>query len=162
MQRRVFTIEGANSLIPDLEEAFRGMGYYRTKIRDNQRKLEVLSLLWEDRVADPTNPDYKTFVAHKRAIENDVSEIERIIQEEIVRRGLRFPVGGIENGVVDFPSTYEGRWVYLCWQNGEPELLYWHETDAGFRARQRITDEHKRLMGMDDEGEMPDDSMLDF
>jgi hypothetical protein len=162
MRRRFFTVDEANALIPDLEEAFRGMGYFRAKIRDNQRKLEVLSLLWEDRIADPSNPDYTTFLAHKRAIENDVSEIERIIQEEIVRRGLRFPVGGIENGLVDFPSTYEGRWVYLCWQNGEPELLYWHETDAGFRGRQRITDEHKRLMGTDDGGETPDDSALDF
>jgi hypothetical protein len=162
MPRKIFTIDEANSLIPDLEEAFRAMGFFKAKIRENGRKLEVLSLLWEDRVAEPTNPDYKAFVAHRRAIENDVSEIERIIQEEVVRRGLRFPVGGIESGLVDFPTTYEGRWVYLCWQNGEPELLYWHETDAGFRGRQRITNEHKKLMGIENDLEMPDDSDLDF
>lgn len=162
MRRRVFTIEEANALIPHLEEAFRAIGYFKAKIRDNQRKLEVLGLLWEDSVAEPTNPDYKDFVAHKRAIENDISEIERVVQDEVVRRGLRFPVGALEHGLVDFPSTYQGRWVYLCWQNGEPELLYWHETNAGFRGRQRITDEHRRLMGRDGDPDTMDDSALDI
>ncbi len=28
--------------------------------------------------------------------------------------------------------------VYLCWKLGEPEVLHWHELDAGFRGRQSL------------------------
>ena len=33
----------------------------------------------------------------------------------------------------------EGRRVYLCWKLGEPEVLYWHDLEAGFQGRQPLT-----------------------
>ncbi|MGD8413232.1 MAG: DUF2203 domain-containing protein [Candidatus Latescibacterota bacterium] len=162
MSRKSFTVEEANALIPSLREVFRGIGYYKSRIRERGRKLEVLNLLWSEDITDSSNPDHEDFSAHKSAIARDVGEIERLIREEIVPLGLRFPTGGIESGLVDFPTTYEGRWVYLCWQNGEPELLYWHETDGGFPGRRRLTNEQKRLMGRKDDPDSVDDSALDF
>ena len=41
-------------------------------------------------------------------------------------------------GVVDFPAMADGREVYLCWQFGEPRMMYWHEYDAGDAGRQPI------------------------
>jgi hypothetical protein len=162
MPRKVFTVAEANSLIPALREVFRGIGYYKSRIRERGRKIEVLNLLWENEVVNPTNPDHEDFTAHRRSIAKDVGEIERLVREEIVSHGVRFPTGGIETGLVDFPTTYRGRWVYLCWQNGEPELLYWHETETGFPGRRRLTDEQRRIMGMQDDPEDLDDSALDF
>jgi hypothetical protein len=162
MLRKIYTVEEANSLLPVLEQVFRSIEIHKTKIKEHARKLEVLNLLWNDEVDAPSNPDYDAYHGHKRSIENDVSEIERLIQEEIVRRGIRFPSGGIENGLIDFPTTYGGKWVYLCWQNGEPEIQYWHEVDAGFRGRQILTDEHKNVMGKMDDPDSLDNSSLDF
>jgi len=162
MARKAFTVDEANALVPTLREVFRGIGYYKSRIRERGRKIEVLNLLWADDITDSANPDHDDFAAHKSAITNDVGEIERLVREEIIPRGIRFPAGGIETGLVDFPTTYEGRWVYLCWQNGEPELLYWHETDTGFPGRNRLTDEQKKSMGRQDDPEQIDDSALDF
>ena len=162
MARKAFTVAEANSLIPALRDVFRGISYYKSKVRERGRRLEVLKLLWDENVTDPSNPDYEDFVDCRRLIETDVGEIERLIQEEIVRRGIRFPTGGIENGLVDFPTTYCGRWVYLCWQNNEPELRYWHETDTGFPGRQKITSEQRNAMGTEDDSDEIDDSELDF
>ena len=47
-------------------------------------------------------------------------------------------------GIVDFVTVYEGREVSLCWRLGEPTILHWHETDAGFKQRQAITPEFLR------------------
>jgi hypothetical protein len=162
MQRKVFTVDEANSLIPIMAEVFRSIDLLKSKIRDSGRKMEVLKLLWDDTVAESGNPDYQDYVSHKTAIDKDVGEIERMVREEIIRRGIRFPVGGIESGLVDFPTVHEGRWVYLCWQNGEDELRYWHETNSGFPGRQQITDEQRRTMGQDGDTEGIDDSALDF
>ena len=41
-------------------------------------------------------------------------------------------------GVVDFPAMADGREIYLCWQFGEPRVMYWHEYDAGDTGRQSI------------------------
>jgi hypothetical protein len=35
----------------------------------------------------------------------------------------------------------EGREVCLCWKLGEPEVLFWHELEAGFAGRQHLTTE---------------------
>ena len=31
-----------------------------------------------------------------------------------------------------------GREVYLCWRLGEPQVMFWHELDAGFAGRQAL------------------------
>jgi hypothetical protein len=41
----------------------------------------------------------------------------------------------IDRGLVDFPSTRDGRDVYLCWELEEDDVGYWHELDAGFNGR---------------------------
>jgi hypothetical protein len=43
----------------------------------------------------------------------------------------------INSGLVDFLASRHGRDVYLCWQYGEEQIDYWHETDGGFRGRQK-------------------------
>ena len=42
-------------------------------------------------------------------------------------------------GLIDFPARFDGRDVYLCWRLGEPEVAHWHEVDAGFAGRQKLT-----------------------
>ena len=54
-------------------------------------------------------------------------------EREIVLRDL-------DRGLVDFPSLREGREVYLCWEEGEPEIGFWHEPEAGFAGRQPLGD----------------------
>ncbi len=44
-----------------------------------------------------------------------------------------------ERGLIDFPSTRDGRVVLLCWQLGEgDELEWWHDLEAGFAGRQPL------------------------
>jgi hypothetical protein len=121
----------------------------------------VLELLWGNALRDPANPDHAEFVRLREDVERAMRGIQRVVEEEILARGLRFPSGGIENGLVDFPTTHRGRWVYLCWRVGEREVRYWHETDAGYQGRREITAEDRREMGTGDPDSI-DDSELDF
>ena len=47
-------------------------------------------------------------------------------------------VKDLDNGLVDFPALRGGREVYLCWQQGEERIDFWHEKEAGFAGRQPI------------------------
>jgi hypothetical protein len=54
-------------------------------------------------------------------------------EREIVLRDL-------DRGLIDFPSLRDGREVYLCWEEGEPEIAFWHEPDTGFAGRRPLAD----------------------
>jgi hypothetical protein len=70
------------------------------------------------------------------------SEVEREFErlDGIVHsiQELGAVVKDMNTGLIDFPALREGREVYLCWRFGEAEILYWHETDAGFSGRQAL------------------------
>ena len=44
----------------------------------------------------------------------------------------------LDRGLVDFPAMRDGREIYLCWEEGEPEVGFWHDPEAGFGGRQPI------------------------
>jgi hypothetical protein len=51
--------------------------------------------------------------------------------QEIVLRDL-------DRGLVDFPAVRDGQEVYLCWQEGEDEIGFWHDPEAGFAGRRPL------------------------
>jgi hypothetical protein len=64
-----------------------------------------------------------------------VGRLQRCL-EELNELGVEIRDWGL--GVVDFPAMADGREVYLCWQFGEPSVLFWHEINAGDAGRQPI------------------------
>jgi hypothetical protein len=52
-------------------------------------------------------------------------------EAEVVLRDL-------DRGLVDFPALRDGREVYLCWVEGEDEIGYWHDLEAGFAGREPL------------------------
>jgi hypothetical protein len=47
-------------------------------------------------------------------------------------------VKDLDIGLVDFPTTFNGVEVYLCWKLGEPGIEFWHGVEEGFRGRKPI------------------------
>lgn len=162
MQHRAFTVQEANELLPRLREVLREIHRTRDEARDHHEKLQLLDALWGEELARPENPDHQEYVERRTAIVEAERSVRATVEAEIRGRGIRFPAGGIEHGLLDFPTSYEGRWVYLCWRLGESEVAYWHEVDGGFRGRRRITAEQAEVMGRADDPEELDDSVLDF
>lgn len=162
MGYRAFTVEEANALIPHLEEVLEGLREGREEMERQSEKLQLLDVLWGSKLLDPDNPDHPEFLRRRKRIRELVEEMEETIVDEILDRGIRFPSGGLEHGLLDFPTTYEGRWVYLCWKLGEPEVKQWHEVESGFQGRRDLTDEERSVMGKVDDPADMDDSVLDF
>ncbi len=44
----------------------------------------------------------------------------------------------LDRGLIDFPALRDGREVYLCWIDGEPDIEFWHDLDAGYAGRQAL------------------------
>jgi len=162
MARIAFTVDEANALIPSMERTLDRLHDTARSIEETHEKLQLLDLLWSDRVRDPKNPDNDEFIRLTDALRAATRELEEIVRIEILDRGIRFPSGGLEHGLLDFPTTWQQRWVYLCWRRGEPAIAAWHEVDGGFAGRQPLTADQAKRMGREDDPAHVDDSMLDF
>lgn len=162
MTRKAFTIEEANAELPRLEEILQRLEAKKAAVRHHDQKLQVLDALWGEALARTTNPDHDAFDGHRSRVDDLILDIKTIVEEEILAAGIRFPEGGLEHGLLDFPTTFKGRWVLLCWQRGEPKVGHWHELDGGYAGRQEITAEHIISMGKEDDSATVDDSGLNF
>jgi hypothetical protein len=147
MDRKAFTVAEANSLLPTLESVFAEVDRRMNQVQRAAERLQILDVLWGARILARDNPDYPEAQAFRSRIAVLMGEIDEIVEREILGRGIRFPQGGLEHGLIDFPTTWQGRWVYLCWRRGEPVVGAWHEMDEGFSGRHDLTLEHVREMG---------------
>ncbi|MFN0063018.1 MAG: DUF2203 domain-containing protein [Myxococcaceae bacterium] len=121
---RHFGIEEANRLIPLLQETF-------DAIRPLTQKLQfLLSELWR---RSHDGGDVLAPLARER--DALLAELKRRL-EPLEELGVEVKA---VDGLVDFRAWREGRTVYLCWKVGEPEVRHWHELEAGFAGRERIT-----------------------
>jgi hypothetical protein len=55
---------------------------------------------------------------------------------EFQRREIQ--VKDLQRGLVDFPAILGGREVFLCWEQDEEDIEFWHELDAGYAGRERL------------------------
>ena len=158
MRQRNFTVGEANALLPHLREILAEIQELRELVGERTDQIKILDVIWGRGIQEPENPDHEDFEGHRKTIGGAVKEIERLIREEILGLGVRFPPGGLEYGLLDFPTRLDGRWVYLCWRLGESELCAWHEVADGFSGRKPLTLQVAGRMGKGEPGDVPDES----
>jgi hypothetical protein len=68
-------------------------------------------------------------------INDDLRALARLkeVFEEFESREI--VVKDFERGLVDFPSLRNGREVFLCWEEGESDIEFWHDLEGGFAGR---------------------------
>jgi hypothetical protein len=145
--QRIFTVDEANELIPQLEAAFDELEEERRELDQGIDRIKILDVLWGPRLREPANPDRQEFLTHRASVRQTLREIEAVVERRILSLGVRFPTGGLAHGLVDFPTTLDGRVVFLCWKRGESRIQAWHEVDGGFAGRRPLTLEVASRMG---------------
>ena len=162
MGHHAFTVDEANEMLPEVRAALNEIRSLRDVAGSKMDQLAVLDALWGDLVSQSANPDHEEYAQHRHSLSECRRAIEELIQQRLLDRGIRFPVGGLEHGLVDFPTTLDGRWVYLCWQSDEPKVAYWHEVSGGYAGRRQITAGQMQRLGRLDDPARHEDSALDF
>jgi hypothetical protein len=47
-------------------------------------------------------------------------------------------VKDLDRGLVDFPAYIGGKEVFLCWENGEDDIEFWHDLESGYAGREKL------------------------
>jgi hypothetical protein len=124
MQKRFFTVREANELIPFLSSTLCDLRRINHALQVRRGSLPSTQdvLL---RGGTPVPPRYFALVENLQSL-----------VEDICSHGCQLK--DLDSGLVDFPTIWEGREVYLCWKLGEPQVGYWHEIEAGFAGRRSL------------------------
>jgi hypothetical protein len=51
---------------------------------------------------------------------------------------LEIQVKDLDRGLLDFPTLLSGREVFLCWEQDEDDIEFWHELETGYAGRERL------------------------
>jgi hypothetical protein len=123
---RHYTVEEANELLPRVRELIETLRAASARLGDR----EARAALGE---AAPGNGGGEA----GRTVSEGFLELRDAVLE-LRERGI--VLRDLDRGLVDFPALREGREVFLCWQEGEDEVEFWHEPDAGFAGRRPLGD----------------------
>jgi hypothetical protein len=145
--QRAFTVGEANAMVPDLEGVFDDLDEHQRALAAHLDRIQILDVLWGRDLSKPGNPDRQEFLAERAAVRETLHRIDALVSARLTPLGVRVPPGGLEHGLVDFPSTLDGRWVFLCWRRGEVRVRSWHELDGGFAGRHPLTPRDSVRMG---------------
>jgi hypothetical protein len=84
--------------------------------------------------------DIGTAVEEDPQIQKMADDIENFMKE-LEEIGCYFKDWNFTIGLVDFPAIINGKEVFLCWKSDEDDILYYHESSAGFAGRKLIPPE---------------------
>lgn len=122
---KLFTVEEANALLPDLQEILRDIFRHRDALREKAPNMEPIL------GAAPTNGGGREGSEYGVEAYQLYRSIDRIREMGVVLKDL-------DMGLLDFPHERDGQVVFLCWHPPEERIEYWHELDTGYQGRQPL------------------------
>jgi hypothetical protein len=133
--KKLFTVAEANAALPLVRAVVRDIVQLSESIGDRRVRLDHLKARHR-RAGRADIPAYAEELAQAESeLARDIEQLRHYVQE---LEQLGVELKSAPEGLVDFPCKMDGRLVYLCWKYGEPEVMFWHELEAGFAGRQPI------------------------
>ncbi|MEX0678613.1 MAG: DUF2203 domain-containing protein [Pirellulales bacterium] len=146
---KLFTVDQANAALPLVRAITGDLVRLSREVMERRERLALLSGRRNTSASDPYSEELAQI---EEELQKDSEQLQAYV-DELVELGVE-PKSGPE-GLVDFPCLMDGRIVFLCWKFGEPEVMYWHELDAGVAGRQSLV-----AGSMAQEGDEPRDESL--
>lgn len=127
---RLFSLAEANDLLPEVMPLLLALRSHKVTLDAAAAALSALTPAMRQ----------NGHAAQARTLEARIREMTRELAAGINHlTTLGIEIKSLDHGLIDFPSLYEGRVVFLCWRLGEgPVIRFWHDIDAGFAGRRPL------------------------
>lgn len=122
--RKHYTREEARALLPRIREWLQQMGQLRQTLLHADERIARRLEQGEDLGGALAN-DYVKSLCHLRRILQEFQEREIQIKD-------------LDRGLIDFPAIIAGREVFLCWEQDEEDIEFWHDLDSGYAGREKL------------------------
>jgi hypothetical protein len=127
MERRFkthYTREEANALLPQIRQWLERLNRLREDLHRNEKRLTGLTEQGND-IGGETVNNWIRVLADTQELLSEFQRREIFIKD-------------IERGLVDFPAIVGDKEVFLCWEQDEDSVEFWHDLETGFGGRERL------------------------
>ena len=122
--RKHYTREEARALLPQIREWLKHLTQVRKWLEDCDTKVQELLKEGADVGGDLASNWVKL-----------VAEFQKLMTEF---REREIQIKDLDRGLIDFPAIIGGREVFLCWEQDEEDIEFWHELGTGYAGRERL------------------------
>ena len=122
--RKHYTRDEAQALLPSIREWLKELQTLREQVtRDDERMGQLLK----------AGNDLGGEIVHNwiRLLARTKTVLDEFRKREI-------QVKDLARGLIDFPAVIGGREVFLCWEQDEEDIEFWHDLDTGYAGRERL------------------------
>ena len=119
-----YTLEEARALLPQIRAWLKSLNELRRELERCDKKLTSLMNPGHDVGGDLVNTWIRTLARMQELL------------VEFQKREIQ--IKDLERGLVDFPAVIGGREVFLCWEQDEEDIEFWHDLDTGFAGREHL------------------------
>ena len=122
--KKHYTRDEARALLPQVKEWLQRLAELRAKLDQFDERFSGPLGSGQDLGGDSVNNWVRT-----------LSDTKDLLLE-FYRREIQ--IKDLERGLIDFPALIGGKEVFLCWEQGEEDIEFWHELDTGYDGRERL------------------------
>lgn len=119
-----YTREEARALLPQVRQWLQRLTDLRRELDKLDKRLSSLMSPGHDVGGDLVNRWIRTLADMQEAL------------MEFQQREIQ--IKDLERGLIDFPSIMGGKEVFLCWEQDEDDIEFWHDLDAGYEGREQF------------------------
>src|SRR5258707_4320513 len=114
----------ARALLPSIRKWLERILALRGELKKCEQRLEGLIEPGRDLGGSLVNTWVKT-----------LADLQDCLME-FHRREIQ--INDIDRGLIDFPAIIGGQEVFICWEQEDEDIEFWHDLDAGYQGRQRL------------------------
>jgi len=122
--KKHYTREEARQLLPLVRQWLEELTRVRNLLRQYEESLAKSLGLGDDLGGEVVNKQVKCLAEAKQIL-------LRFQKREI-------QVKDLDRGLIDFPAFIGSKEVFLCWENGEEDIEFWHDLESGYAGRERL------------------------
>jgi hypothetical protein len=119
-----YTREEARALLPQVREWLQRLNELRGDLDKLDKRLSSLMSPGHDVGGDQVNRWIRT-----------LADMQEVLME-FQRREIQ--IKDLERGLLDFPAIIGGKEVFLCWEQDEEDIEFWHDLDTGYAGREHL------------------------
>ena len=122
--KKHYTIEEARALLPRVRKWLARLNQLRGDLEKQEERLEGLRAPGCDLGGTLVNVWVRTLADTK------------CLLLEFHRRDIQ--IKDLSRGLIDFPAIMSDKEVFLCWEQDEDDIEFWHDLDSGYAGRERL------------------------
>jgi hypothetical protein len=119
-----YTREEARALLPQVRQWLKQLSEARRRLDERDKRVGSLLAGGNDVGGEAVNQWVRT-----------IADIKQTLLE-FHRREIQ--IKDLDRGLIDFPAIIGGKEVFLCWEQGEEDIEFWHDLQSGYAGRERL------------------------